>query len=686
MKTYLILVGMIVMLAGCNKEEIETTADSPQLVRVEIHLTPDEPNTRSMDENSIKDVNLFLSGSSDDHFYFPSPTGVLSFEMRPGSYQAYIVTNAHRDIGALTDAALRRYNMQTQDMYANETIPMTAETQMTIDASGVPSPSEIKVKRCAAKIAYDITVADVVSQSIKLRSVQLCNIPRQVAPFGRESNSSTSKSDYFNGEVVTLHNDKAASGVFYLFENRQGVVNTITDQKDKSPENAPVCASYLRIFAQSADEIIEYVVFLGENNTSDFNVRKNTNQHIDLVIRGKNEIDSRVRVYEGLYYGTANCIICNGNQVNFDVTPYRTSKSRCYEYTSIYAGREYEAASAAVLWQGTANLISSVYLNNNSLKVSTNGKKGNAVVAVYDKVGTILWSFHIWCTSGDAPRDLLCENYKKARFYVLDRNLGAFANLPASYIDAGGLVYQWGRKDPFPSTKEDYVYTSTKSGTFLTVFPAKVYNKQELIGSIDNLLIQTSQHPATFVKVTYGDTWFDGESINLWGDPNGYKDEYDTAIYRWTANKSVYDPCPVGYRVANKFTWTGFSRDGATLVGDNNFGKTLTNKEINIIGAWNYGWRLRLTSTDTQGVYISATQYRNLAGELSANDLSALKNGNYYWSTTGGFDGRNTDPTYLVGGNCLSFQSNQLLLNNNYYGVSLRMDPGFGFSVRCVRE
>lgn len=198
--------------------------------------------------------------------------------------------------------------------------------------------------------------------------------------------------------------------------------------------------------------------------------------------------------------------------------------------------------------------------------------------------------------------------------------------------------------------------------------------------------MQTIRNPANFVKVTYGDIWFDQESILLWGDPEGYKNEYDRPTYTWSAHKSVYDPCPQGYRVANRYTWTGFSRDGATRIGDNNFGKTLTSTEINIVGAWNYGWQLRLTPTSSQGIYYPATQYRNLGGVLSTNQLNALKNSVYYWSSTGGFDGQRTNPEDLVGGNPFHFQSNQLMLNDNYYGVSLRMDPGFGFSVRCVRE
>ena len=86
---------------------------------------------------------------------------------------------------------------------------------------------------------------------------------------------------------------------------------------------------------------------------------------------GENEIDNRVLVYDGLYYGTANCHICTGDQVTFDVTPYRTSRSRNYAYLGIEAGDEYAPASAGLLWQDN-KIITGFTLADNRLTVHTN--------------------------------------------------------------------------------------------------------------------------------------------------------------------------------------------------------------------------------------------------------------------------------------------------------------------------
>ena len=76
MKKLLIwLPGMLSMLAACT-EAVEIPARAPEKqspVRVELHLTTEQQAaTRAMDENCIRDVNLYLYGDTEYHFYFPS--------------------------------------------------------------------------------------------------------------------------------------------------------------------------------------------------------------------------------------------------------------------------------------------------------------------------------------------------------------------------------------------------------------------------------------------------------------------------------------------------------------------------------------------------------------------------------------------------------------------------------------
>ena len=126
--------------------------------------------------------------------------------------------------------------------------------------------------------------------------------------------------------------------------------------------------------------------------------------------------------------------------------------------------------------------------------------QGNAVVYIKDNSGNIIWSWHIWVTSYDPNT----TNLTASKNTWMDRNLGALSNSSgdASY----GLFYQWGRKDPFPN-----------SGATNTT------DQKELLYSIN--------HPDTFILMLATDTG-------------------DLTEGSWSETaKTVFDPCPVGWRV-----------------------------------------------------------------------------------------------------------------------------------------
>ena len=110
---------------------------------------------------------------------------------------------------------------------------------------------------------------------------------------------------------------------------------------------------------------------------------------------------------------------------------------------------------------------------------------------------------------------------------MMDRNLGATSATPG---DAGalGLLYQWGRKDPFPGASS--ISENIAAKATLVRWP------QELISegvSID----YTVQNPTKIISTFHGVyDWLlteDGSMDNT----------------RWQAEKTIYDPCPAGYRV-----------------------------------------------------------------------------------------------------------------------------------------
>ena len=76
------------------------------------------------------------------------------------------------------------------------------------------------------------------------------------------------------------------------------------------------------------------------------------------------------------------------------------------------------------------------------------------MIAVKD--GAILWSWHIWY-----PEAEVAGLNSKTGYEVMNMNLGAMHNTPGD-VGSYGLLYQWGRKDPFPAAP-------TLTGTTATV-------------------------------------------------------------------------------------------------------------------------------------------------------------------------------------------------------------------------
>lgn len=175
-----------------------------------------------------------------------------------------------------------------------------------------------------------------------------------------------------------------------------------------------------------------------------------------------------------------------------------------------------------VLWEDKEGLISGLSYNstNKTATFMTSGQEGNALVAAKNEYDQIIWSWHIWCT--DKPIEHTYINHEKQTFNVMDRNLGATRadrGTGEEWRDAAGLVYQWGRKDPFAFGKD-------------------------LAASFKFNILQSILYPQ---YISHNYMWID----DGWGSGQ-----------LWSQTKTIYDPCPVGYKVAPKETWTGFTSTG----------------------------------------------------------------------------------------------------------------------------
>lgn len=274
------------------------------------------------------------------------------------------------------------------------------------------------------------------------------------------------------------------------------------------------------------------------------------------------------------YKTTATGTVLNTlyNHVGPITDPYITNNANC------------NIKSAELVWQDAKNLITDIrYVDKGmnggyvSFKV---GKStilpGNAVIAVKRPDGTILWSWHIWVTPDDLNKTTEITNAKGKKFNVSPLNLGwcgggiyyyhersclvkftaggeskimTIRQLPARFQPGYSPYYQYGRKDPFqPSDGTNAIKTwYNKDGVPSTAYPA-VKN----LGSGDNLIKNCILNPNTFALSN------ENKYLNLWSINNGSPGTNTPVV------KTIYDPCPVGFKIPEGDAFTGFSQENST--------------------------------------------------------------------------------------------------------------------------
>ena len=221
--------------------------------------------------------------------------------------------------------------------------------------------------------------------------------------------------------------------------------------------------------------------------------------------------------------------------------------------------------SAHLLWESELGLITNVELKFGYVRFKVpkgRAARGNAVIAVYDEKEKILWSWHIWITESPQEVEIELGEGEHHTITVLDRNLGATRATCTNgeqALETYGLYYQWGRKDPSmgPATYDYnlvnlitapyYDYSSDKK----TAAEVAQFARPTLKDAIENPMYlilpsaQTSQYSFNWLYERYDFLW-------------GYN------IATGMTSKTIYDPCPYGYRVPSSELNHLFTSDSGT--------------------------------------------------------------------------------------------------------------------------
>ena len=282
-----------------------------------------------------------------------------------------------------------------------------------------------------------------------------------------------------------------------------------------NPEIASVADGVVCALAEGNTAIVAVTEDGGKKATCSLTVKPEPRNEVDEEL-------SAAKAYDLSSTGTANCYV---------VTNPGTYKFRAVKGNGKSPLKD--MARCAVLWEsfGTAvapspkSLIRQVGYEGGYILFKTTDvfKKGNALIAAIDANGTVLWSWHIWIT--DAPQG---QVYFNEAGVVMDRNLGALSEKPGE-ASALGLMYQWGRKDPFLGSSSISVPVSAEASI---AFPP-VVKSDETTGTIEYAIA----HPTTYI--TSGRDW------DWCWHPEGTEALWPKS----ESPKSLYDPCPAGWRV-----------------------------------------------------------------------------------------------------------------------------------------
>ena len=317
---------------------------------------------------------------------------------------------------------------------------------------------------------------------------------------------------------------------------------------------------------------------------------------------------------------------------------------------------------------------------NVSFKV-TEFRPGNLILAGYDAKNDIIWTWHIWFTKEPAMK-------KSNAFVVMDRNLGSFLDYGTE--NKYGFYYQWGRKDPFlPKGKTLYQYSSY-SGEYTAVdsddfFLISDVASEKTVGNSVRFPNRFHLASGTADGVFTDDDFFSGfdvtesnnaadnqcysamvrpeERRSLWGYSA-------SAGYGVTTTKTMYDPCPPGYVVAQYLIWANTERDDAKCYYSDLDG----------------GWKNISDNQSVEGMTTTNSSYTDLfdnvlypySGYINGKDFELYKTtsmGVIHTSTPAGNGSRSLayDKARMKSGQ---------LVDGGYYGLP----SSFAYPVRCQKE
>ena len=407
MKTHLLLILWAATMCGCSKlvhtEGPETETEIPVCFQVECPSL-DEPSKALTDaqEKTVKDLNLYLycknAAGKDVHIYSAGSANITR-KLTVGDYDLFVIANAGADLGNMPRTQVEQSARTVGSESALETgsaLPLSAKTSFSVKAAmTVP----VTLRRIVARIDLKLSVAAALAGRITLSSAQVVSAPNTGLYFADNAPASDGKLISYPKIALT---GSSLTRSFYLLENLQGKVPSVTSQTQRDRTKSPARATYIHIEGQSSGKKLDYYVYLGENTTDDFNVRRNKRYTLNAVVSDENTIDTRVSSAE-LQLGAVGALYA----------PNQTLSTTLALVTQNNAGETYQLKYRLYEGSGTLKINGQSYAQDTPISITAvNGAKQIPIAYTQAAAGNVRIGFTVTDRYGYALTKELTTAYK----------------------------------------------------------------------------------------------------------------------------------------------------------------------------------------------------------------------------------------------------------------------------------
>ena len=435
------------------------------------------------------------------------------------------------------------------DTYTDaDALPHIAKvTNITVSSSGKLSTSDgndliFRMKRIAARLSLTCTTT---LPGYRITSAVLYNAPQKMYY------TYTNPTAEVKNEATAAHLVSGNTYTWFIGENLRGKGNS-NSQQERYADKAPASSTFIRITVEApvGCESTTYDIYPGKDMASNYDLARNWDYAYTTTI-----------TKAGASLSTDKRAKAEGVPIDLTAQPsncYVVEPGKSYKFRINIKGEESAVVPAGMtisksntvtrvdlLWQDQPNLVTTLsYVDNQTAIVCFRPNlQGNALIMGLQG-NTTEWSWHFWVLNGGSAS---LQFYTTNGVAGMDRNLGALTGSSANpgSVDFRGLIYEWGRKDPFPG-----------AGSINTNIRKTVYTISGTTFTTDRW-----RSPTDILTSILHPDWYIYMDLNTPSNTNNWLTPINNDLWGYTSKaKTIFDPCPYGWRVPLDHTmWSNWS-------------------------------------------------------------------------------------------------------------------------------